>query len=365
MKRISRILLAALMLATACLATVQSHEPAKDYDEFDLIRLCRRIKGRIMDHTANHGHNHRIWSRALHQWRDLYVYLPPGYSPRERYPLVMFFHPFAMDERTFMRLVPAVDDAICAGKLPPLIIAAPDGSIDGKGCLLKPGSFFINSNAGPYEDFVCQDVWDFVCKRYPIRSEREAHVLAGISMGGFAAYNIGIRHRDAFGIIIGMHPPLNLRWCDVDGNPRAKFDPRRWGWRTGYDDPHEVLANFAGAVRIRMGPVVGPVFGVGDDALLNIAANNPIELACKTGLRNGELSMFVGYAGRDEFNIDAQVESFLYWAKFKGIGMAVAFEPDGHHDGHTAMKMLPTVFRWLRPQLEPYAPGRACVDGCN
>ena len=109
-----------------------------------------------------------------------------------------------------------------------------------------------------------------------------------------------------------------------------------------------------------MGPVVQQVFGVGDDALLGIAANNPLELAIKTGLRNGELSMFVGYAGRDEFNIDAQVESFLYWAKFKGLGVAVAFEPDGHHDGVTAMRMMPALVRWLAPQLEPYAPCRVC-----
>jgi hypothetical protein len=360
MKRIFRCFIGALLLATACLATVQSQEKVKDYDEFDIIRLGRRIKGRIMDHTGNHGRDHRIWSRALHQWRDLYVYLPPGYSPHERYPIVMFLHPFAMDERSFMRLVPAIDEAIACGKLPPVIVAAPDGSLDGEGCLAKPGSFFINSGAGPYEDFVLQDVWDFVCKRYPIRHEREAHVLAGISMGGFAAYNIGIRHRDAFGIVIGMHPPLNLRWADVDGNPRAKFDPRRWGWRTGYDNEREVIANFAGAVKLRMGPIVQPVFGVGDEALLGIAANNPLELAIKTGLRNGELSMFVGYAGRDEFNIDAQCESFLYWAKFKGLGVAVAFEPDGHHDGVTAMRMMPALVRWLAPQLEPYAPCRVC-----
>src|SRR5262249_9154367 len=156
------------------------------------------------------------------------------------------------------------------------------------------------------EDFVLQDVWDFVSQRYPIRAERNAHVLAGVSMGGFGAYNLGIRHRNAFGIVIGIHPPLNLRWCDVDGNPRAKFDPRRWGWRTGFGNENEVLANFGGPVKIRMGQVAKPVFGTSDDALQNVSANNPLELVLSTNLRNGELSMFVGYAGRDEFNIDAQ-----------------------------------------------------------
>jgi S-formylglutathione hydrolase FrmB len=360
MKSLFRTYLIALALVSIPLAAVKSQEP-KGKDEFNIVGIGRRIKGRIVDQTANHGQDHRIWSRSLHQWRDLYIYLPPGFNPNERYPIVIFLHPFALDERTFLHVVPEIDDAIACGKMPPTIVVAPDGSIDGRGCIDKPGSFFLNSNAGPYEDYVLQDVWDFVCQRYPIRSERGAHVLAGSSMGGFAAFNLGIRHRDAFGVVIGLHPPLNLRWADVDGNPRAKFDPRRWGWRTGYDDPHEVLANYHNIVKIRMGPVIKPIFGEGDEALVNISENNPLELVLKTGLRNGELSMFVGYAGRDEFNIDAQVESFLYYAKHRGLGVAVAYEPDGHHDLVTTMKFVPSVIRWLAPQLEPYAPcGKTC-----
>ena len=355
MKTFCRLSLIVLTFITMPLSAARSQEP-KDHDEYDIIRIGKHIKGRIVDFTGNHGRDHRIWSRSLHQWRDLYVYLPPGFNRHESYPIIIYMHPFAFNERTFLRLIPHIDEAIVKGKLPPLIIAAPDGSIDGVGCLEKPGSFFINSNAGPYEDFVLQDVWDFVTNRYPIRPERNAHVLAGISMGGFAAFNLGIRHRDAFGIVVGIHPPLNLRWADVDGNPRAKFDPRRWGWRTGFDNPHEIVASYSGTFKVRMGPVIKPVFGDGDEALVNVAANNPIELVLKTGLKNGELSMFVGYGGRDEFNIDAQVDSFLYLAKFRGLGVAVAFEPDGHHDGLTALKMMPAMFRWLRPQLEPFAP---------
>ncbi|MSQ96482.1 MAG: hypothetical protein EXR98_18285 [Gemmataceae bacterium] len=362
MKRTSWFLVMAVVLAGFLPLTALSQE-AKGKDETEFISICRRLKGRIVDHTGNHGHDNRIWSRSLHQWRDVYIYLPPGYNRNERYPIMVYLHPFAMDERTFLQVVPKIDEAIASGKLPPMIVAAPDGSLDGIGCLEKPGSFFLNSNAGPYEDFVLQDMWDFVCQRYPIRPERNAHVLAGVSMGGGAAFNLGIRHRDAFGIVIGLHPPLNTRWADVDGNPRAKFDPRRWGWRTGFDNANEVIANYGGVFKVKMGNMVRPVFGEGDDALLGVSANNPLELVLKTRLRNGDLSMFVGYGGRDEFNIDAQVESFLYYAKFRGIGVAVAFDPDGRHDGITAMKMLPSAIRWLAPQIAPYAPGR-CDDGC-
>jgi len=373
MSRITTFLLAALLMLglTPALAFCQQstitfgqQSKAKGKDEFDIIRIGRQLKGRIVDHTANHAQDNRIWSKALHQWRDLYIYLPPGYTRSERYPIMYYLHPFAMDERTFLQVAPKIDEAIACGQLPPMIVVAPDGSIDGAGCLEKPGSFFVNSHAGPYEDFILQDVWDFVIQRYPVRPERNAHILAGVSMGGYAAFNLGIRHRNAFGIVVGIHPPLNTRWCDVDGNPRAKFDPRRWGWRTGFDNPNEIVANYGGAFKVRLGKMIRPVFGIGDDALINISENNPIELISKTGLRNGQLSMFVGYAGHDEYNIDAQVDSFLYYAKFRGLGVAVAFEPDGRHDAITALKFLPSVFRWLTPQVAPYAPRMdQCVPG--
>jgi S-formylglutathione hydrolase FrmB len=352
----TRALIIALTLMAPPLAA-SAQEP-KGRDEFDYIGVSTKLRGRIIDHTNNHGQDNRIWSRSLHQWRDLYIYLPPAFDRNQAYPIIYFLHPFALDERTFLWLIPTLDDAIARGKLPPCVIVAPDGSIPGQGGIIPPGSFFLNSNAGPYEDFILHDVWDFVCQRYPIRTERNAHVLVGSSMGGFAAFNLGIRHRYAFGSVIGLLPPLNLRWADSNGNPRAKFDPRSWGWRTGFDDPNEIVANYHNLLKFRMGQIVRPVFGDGDEALLNISANNPIELVTNTGLRNGELSMFVGYAGRDEFNIDAQVESFLAYARFRGLSVAVAYEPDGHHDLKTAMKFVPTAIRWLAPQIAPYSPIR-------
>mgnify|MGYP002784761728 CR=1 FL=1 len=359
MKRLAAVVAVALMstgVAWGQQASVDALyiNTAKGMDVTEYTGLCHKLKGRIVDHTSNHGKDNRIWSRAMYQWRDLYIYLPPQYDPNKRYPIMLLLHPYSTDERGLLHLLPMIDDAIVQGRMPPLIVALPDGSLDGKGCFDKPGSFFLNSRSGDYEDFILQDVWDFVCTRYPIRPERGAHVLAGVSMGGYAAFNIGLRYRQFFGVVMGIHPPLNPRWADVDGNPRAKFDPRRWGWRTGFDNPHEVIANFGGPFKYRMGDVIRPVFGIGEEAFVNISCNNPLELVINTKLRNGELAMFVGYAGRDEFNIDAQVESFLYYCKFKGLGVAVAFEPDGRHDKHTASKMMPAALDWLGNQIAPY-----------
>src|SRR5262245_48738096 len=205
-----RWFLLAMLLAGAwptadALATDKTHEKSK-------VIKCglvdRKLHGTLEDFTFNHGVDRRIWSRALYEKRDLYVYLPPGYDCNKQYPVMIYLHGFATDEQSFLNVMPVIDEAIAAKKLPPLIVAAPDGSLDGQGCLEKPGSFWINSNAGCYEDFVLQDVWDFLTNRYSICHDRDAHVLAGISMGGFGAFNLGIRHREAFGVVIGVMPPV-------------------------------------------------------------------------------------------------------------------------------------------------------------
>jgi S-formylglutathione hydrolase FrmB len=356
---------AALLLALA-VSDARATGWRKDTNEIDVIN--RRLKGKVIDHTANHGVDRRIWSRSLYQRRDLYVYVPPNFDPHVRYPLLIWLHGFAEDEQSFLHFVaPILDEAICAGKLPPLIAIAPDGSIDGEPCFCSPGSFFLNSKAGDFEDYVLQDVWDFVCQHYPIRPERCAHVLAGVSMGGFAAFNYAIKHKEAFGVVVGLYPPLNLRWVDKKGNYSANFDPCNWGWRTSFDRSHEVVARFyGGLVTLRLSQMIDPIFGRSEEALLEVMRENPIEMIDRFGLQNGDLEMYVAYGGHDEFNIDAQVESFLYLAKCRGLCVGVGYDPKGRHNAATALRLIPGIIDWLGPRLAPYAPCCPCgAPGCE
>ncbi|MCI0684857.1 MAG: esterase family protein [Gemmataceae bacterium] len=324
-------------------------------DSGEIKRINRKLAGKVLDYTANHGRDNRIFSRSMWQRRDLYVYLPPHFDGSRRYPIIYFLHGFAFDEQMFLRVIPQVDEAIAKGKFPPVIIAAPDGSVKGEPSMHQPGTFFINSQAGDFEDFLLIDVWDFMTSHFPIRPEREAHVLAGVSMGGGAAFDLAIRNRDCFGVVAGMHPSLNLRWIDCDGNYMGNFDPHRWAWRDQIKRPHEPIAILgAGAIKIRMSHLLLPLFGNTDEAIVEISKHNPIELIDRTRLRNGDLEMFVAYAGQDEFNIDAQVESFLYLAKHRGLGVHVVYDPQGHHDALTSAKLLPHMLDWLAPRLAPY-----------
>jgi hypothetical protein len=323
-----------------------------------LKRLNRHLAGQVIDHTHNHGKDLRIWSEALGEKRDLYVYLPPGFDPAKKYPLVIYLHGFNQEETGFTEdVVKPLDRAIACGILPPVIIAAPDGSPRGLTCLLTSGTFFFNSKMGRFEDFLMQDVWCFMHRHYPIRPEREAHAFLGVSMGGCSAFNMGIKYRDRVGIVIGVFPPLNLRWIDCHGNYWSDFDPCCWGWRTDFSRGHEVIGRFYGVINVRMRRLVHPLYGRNDpETAAKVSAENPIELLDSRDLRPGELQMFVAHAGRDEFNLKPQVESFLYRAHQRGLEVSVAYDPEGHHNERTALKLLPELLDWLGPRLAPYAP---------
>jgi S-formylglutathione hydrolase FrmB len=325
-----------------------------------LEQINRRLAGRLVDHTHNHGADRRIWSATLNERRDLYVYLPPGFNPCQAYPVLIWLHGVDEDERTFIRqgALEAFDAAIAAGRLPPLIIAAPDGSLTGRPSLFGANPLWVNSRAGNFEDYLVHDVWGFLLSHYPIRPERQAHVLGGFSGGGAAAFRVGIRHRPEFGVVFGIHPPLNVRWVDCHGRFFAPFDPNCWGWRETVSWGRQPIGRFYGVLVIRVRRFVYPLFGRGPEAVDELIRNNPIEMIDEYQLGPGELAMYVAYVGKDGFNVTAQVDSFLYRARERGLEVQVAFDPRGRHNWRSARRFLPGIIAWLGDQLAPFGPSR-------
>jgi S-formylglutathione hydrolase FrmB len=318
-------------------------------------RHNRRLAGQVIDYTHNHGEDRRIWSAALSEPRDLYVYLPPGFDPSQKYPAILWLHGFMQDEQSFLwnQVVDSLDEAIADGRLPPVIVAVPDGTLNGSHKLLSPSSFFINSNLGNFEDYIVHDVWGFLEENYPIRPEREAHVLAGVSMGGFAAFNLAMKHSESFKVAVGVFPPLNLRWVDCHCNYRAKFDPECWGWRTSVRGREVIGKFYLGLVKIRLRLILDDLFDP-DDMIESLSRENPIEIIDRLGIKEGQLSMYVAYGGKDGYNIDTQVESFLYRTRERGLSVGVGYLPRGRHNMITAQRLFPGIVDWLGPLLDPY-----------
>jgi hypothetical protein len=321
-----------------------------------LDRVNRTLAGQVLDFTNNHGCDRRLCSSALGKKRDLYLYLPPGYDGRAAFPAMIWMHGIGQDEKDFLDLVQLFDERMRSGQMPPFLVAAPDGSIRGRASLINNGSFYVNSEAGRFEDYIIQDVWGFVRRHFAVRPERDAHILAGVSMGGFGAYNLGFKHRHEFGQLIGVMPPLNLRYVDCHGRYFANYDPNCVSYRDELR-PRETIGRFYGVVRVQSRQLLGPLLGRRNPAALDfISAENPIEMLGARDVKPGEFGMFVGYGTADEFNIDAQVEHFVDVACRRGIRPTVVPIPGGRHDRKTGLALFPALSRWTTEQFGQYTP---------
>jgi hypothetical protein len=315
-------------------------------------REARRICGQLIDHTNYHGSDKRLCSQILGEKRGLYVYLPPGYDPCKQYPVIVYLHGFSGDENEFPRYVMRYfDKAIVEGRLPPTIIASPDGRFR----QLLLGALFLNNKHGDYEDYFMQEVWPFLLANYPIRPEREAHVLLGQSTGGWSAYTLAIKHRECFGVVAGLIPLLNLRWLDCHGKYRANFDPCCWGWR------NELCSNQLFGIYYGLffsyKQFMNRIYWWGPRGFAAMSADNPIELLDRCDVRPGDLTMYVGYVRKDQFNVDAQVASFLHVAHCRGLCVDVEYrEQGGAHNMSSTQQFFPKVADWLGPILAPYSP---------
>lgn len=317
---------------------------------------CLKIAGKVLDFTHNHGRDRRIYSPALQCKRDLYVYLPPCYDPSQTYPVMIILHGILQDERMFLEIVlEKLDQAIRDGSLPPMIVAAPDGSFTSDPGAWDSGSFFIDSPRGNYQSWVSRDLWDFLNCNYRIDPNPKAHIMAGVSMGGFGAFSIAIKEPHKFGTAIGIVPALNIRWMDQCENYRAGFDPLNWGWRNAATQPHEVIGVF-GPIHVKVKDIIYPAFGKGAGSMLLASDNNPIELIDRTGLKPGQLDMFITMAGKDNFNLDAQAQSFIYLARARGHHIDAMLFPEANHTVGGAIPMMQPAFTWAAKRLKPHAP---------
>ena len=101
-----------------------------------------------------------------------------------------------------------VDKLITFGIVRPMIIVMPDA------CNQFGGSMYTNSiTTGYWEDFITNDLIDFVDSNYRSIPNRESRGIAGHSMGGYGAIKIAMKHPDIFRSVYGTSS------CCMDINP--------------------------------------------------------------------------------------------------------------------------------------------------
>jgi S-formylglutathione hydrolase FrmB len=74
-------------------------------------------------------------------------------------------------------------------------------------------SYYMNAVGHPpdrYEDYIVRDLLTDAEARFPIATGRENRAIAGVSMGGFGAITIAVKHPDLFVFAGGLSPAIDV-----------------------------------------------------------------------------------------------------------------------------------------------------------
>lgn len=137
--------------------------------------------------------------------RDVIVVLPPSYDRERsrRYPVVYALHGYSIGAAQWMGEihVPQTVEGAFAKGTPEMIIVLPDSKN------LHNGSFYSNSvTTGNFENFIADELIDYIDGKYRTLAQPESRGLMGHSMGGYGASRIGIRRAERYGALYVMAP---------------------------------------------------------------------------------------------------------------------------------------------------------------
>jgi S-formylglutathione hydrolase FrmB len=197
------------------------------------------------------------------------VVLPASFDAdkAKRFPILYALHGLGDNEQFFVHsgLWNVVEDLRERGELKDFLIATPAGGV----------TFYINSKDGKvrYEDFLLQEFFPFIEKRYRAAPGRANRAISGVSMGGYGALHLAFRHPQLF--------------SSVSANSAALI---------------EKLPNFLGATQSPRSRVLGGVFGNPPDlAFWN--ANSPLILARTANLAG--LKIYFDCGDQDDYGFDS------------------------------------------------------------
>jgi len=127
----------------------------------------------------------------------LAVLVPASYatSPERRYPVVYTFHGYGDAVEQMIQLVAPVAEA--AEGVPEFLMVGVYGS----------NRFYADSQVtGDAARMVVEEAVPLIDSRYRTVATAQGRMVAGYSMGGFGAWNLGLAHPDVFGSVWSVCP---------------------------------------------------------------------------------------------------------------------------------------------------------------
>lgn len=158
-------------------------------------------------------------SKTVGTTRKALVYTPPGYSKRDKYPVLYLLHGIGGDEKEWLKgghPEVILDNLYAEGKLEPMIVVMPNGRAmkDDRavGNIMAPEKVEAFAR---FEKDLLNDLIPFIEKKYPVLTDRENRAIAGLSMGGGQSLNFGLGNLDKFAWVGGFSSAPNTKAPEV------------------------------------------------------------------------------------------------------------------------------------------------------
>lgn len=150
----------------------------------------------------------RYWSGLTQTWRICYVYIPAAYdkNPETRYPVLYLQHGGGEDETGWAnqgKLDNIMDNLIASGEAVPMIIVMDRGSAILANSVDSERSRNI-FDFSAFEKVVVEELVPMIDAGYRTLADRNNRAIAGLSLGGFQSWSIGLSHQDLFSYIGGF-----------------------------------------------------------------------------------------------------------------------------------------------------------------
>jgi len=201
-------------------------------------------------------------SKTVGATRKTLIYTPPGYSKKQKYPVLYLLHGIGGDEKEWLKNGhPEIilDNLYAEKRIEPMIVVLPNGRAMRDDRAI--GNIFDSVKVQAFATFekdLLTDLIPFIEKNYPVYKDRDHRALAGLSMGGGQSLNFGLANLEKFGWIGGfssapntktpevlvpdpqrVKEQLKLLWlsCGVDDN-LISFSQRTHDYLEAHEVPH-------------------------------------------------------------------------------------------------------------------------------
>lgn len=250
-----------------------------------------KIKGKSSEIIAE-----TRWSDTLQIHWNYRVYIPKEYNENlnNKYPVIYVLHGWGgnvtnTSDETRIDSKSVLDDLIENNEIKPMIVVFVDGF----------NSFYVDGPVFRMKSAIANDLVPFIDSQYRTLTDKSNRAIAGISMGGYGALNIGLSNPEMFTSIGLMSPAI-------------------------WDEPSD-----------------NPIYGT---PLLNLYYDNFYRILM-TKESNTDINIFTYHGKDDEVISYKNIENFFAFAKNKGFNIKYELKDVAPHNWETWREMYPQVLK--------------------